>query len=105
MAKCRRIRSWFRRSSTKPTPSAPSKGGANVLIFPNLEAGNIAYKLLHHLGGAELVGPLLTGLSKPVHVLQRDSEVNDIVRVAAVAVFDAQEAGRPYPSLARVAPE
>jgi malate dehydrogenase (oxaloacetate-decarboxylating)(NADP+) len=81
------------------------KGGANVLIFPNLEAGNIAYKLLHHLGGAELIGPLLTGLSKPVHVLQRGSEVNDIVQVAAVAVVDAQEAGRPYPSLAQVAPE
>jgi malate dehydrogenase (oxaloacetate-decarboxylating)(NADP+) len=81
------------------------KGGANVLIFPNLEAGNIAYKLLHHLGGAELIGPLLTGLSKPVHVLQRGSEVNDIVQVAAVAVVDAQESGIPYPSLARIAPE
>jgi malate dehydrogenase (oxaloacetate-decarboxylating)(NADP+) len=81
------------------------KGGANVLIFPNLDAGNIAYKLLDHLGGAELVGPLLTGLSKPVHVLERGSEVNDIVPVAAVTVVDAQEAGRPYPSLAGVAPE
>jgi malate dehydrogenase (oxaloacetate-decarboxylating)(NADP+) len=83
-------------------PFSTLKGGANVLIFPNLEAGNIAYKLLHHLGGAELIGPLLTGLSKPVHVLQRGSEVNDIVQVAAVAVVDAQESGRPYPSLVRV---
>ena len=81
-------------------PFSTLKGGANVLVFPNLEAGNIAYKLLHRLGGAELIGPLLTGLSKPVHVLQRGSEVNDIVQVAAVAVVDAQESGRPYPSLA-----
>ena len=86
-------------------PFSTLKGGANVLIFPNLEAGNIAYKLLHRLGGAELIGPLLTGLSKPVHVLQRGSEVNDIVQVAAVAVVDAQESDRPYPSLARMEPE
>ncbi|MGA8580189.1 MAG: phosphate acyltransferase, partial [Bryobacteraceae bacterium] len=79
------------------------KGGANVLVFPNLEAGNIAYKLLQRIGGAEAIGPLLTGLSKPVHVLQRGSEVNDIVHVAAVAVVDAQEVGKPYRSIAPVA--
>src|SRR4051794_38520928 len=81
-------------------PFSTLKGGANVLVFPNLEAGNIAYKLLQRIGGAELIGPLLTGLSKPVHVLQRDSEVNDIVHVAAVAVVDAQEVGKPYRTLA-----
>jgi malate dehydrogenase (oxaloacetate-decarboxylating)(NADP+) len=81
-------------------PFSTLKGAANVLIFPNLEAGNIAYKLLHRIGGAELIGPLLTGLSKPVHVLQRGSEVNDIVHVAAVAVVDAQEVGKPYRTLA-----
>jgi malate dehydrogenase (oxaloacetate-decarboxylating)(NADP+) len=80
-------------------PFSTLKGGANVLIFPNLESGNIAYKLLQRIGGAELVGPLLTGLSKPVHVLQRGSEVNDIVHVAAVAVVDAQEVGNPYRTL------
>jgi malate dehydrogenase (oxaloacetate-decarboxylating)(NADP+) len=64
------------------------------LIFPNLEAGNIAYKLLARLGGAEAVGPILMGLSKPVHVLQRGAEVNEIVNVAAIAVVDAQEAER-----------
>jgi malate dehydrogenase (oxaloacetate-decarboxylating)(NADP+) len=80
-------------------PFSTLKGGANVLIFPNLEAGNIAYKLLQRLGGAELIGPLLTGLSKPVHVLQRGSEVNDIVHLAAIAVVDAQEVGKPYPAL------
>ena len=83
-------------------PFSTLKGGANVLIFPNLEAGNIAYKLLHCIGGCDLIGPLLTGLSKPVHVLQRGSEVNDIVHVAAVAVVDAQEVGKPYRSLAGV---
>jgi len=82
-------------------PFSPLKGGANVLIFPNLESGNIAYKLLHRIGGAELIGPLLTGLSKPVLVLQRGSEVNDIVHVAAVAVVDAQEVGKPYHTLGR----
>ena len=81
-------------------PFSTLKGGANVLIFPTLEAGNIAYKLLHRIGSCELIGPLLTGLSKPVHVLQRGSEVNDIVHVAAVAVVDAQEVGKPYRTLA-----
>ncbi len=76
-------------------PFSTLKGGANVLIFPNLEAGNIAYKLLQRIGGAELIGPLLTGLSRPVHVLQRGSEVNDIVHVAAIAVVDAQQASMP----------
>jgi malate dehydrogenase (oxaloacetate-decarboxylating)(NADP+) len=83
-------------------PFSTLKGGANVLVFPNLEAGNIAYKLLHRVGGCELIGPLLTGLSKPVHVLQRGSEVNDIVHVAAVAVVDAQEVGKPYRTLSTV---
>jgi malate dehydrogenase (oxaloacetate-decarboxylating)(NADP+) len=80
-------------------PFSALKGGANVLIFPNLEAGNIAYKLLQRIGGAEAIGPLLTGLSKPVHVLQRGSDVDDIVHVAAVAVVDAQEVGKPYRSI------
>jgi malate dehydrogenase (oxaloacetate-decarboxylating)(NADP+) len=86
-------------------PFSTLKGGANVLIFPTLEAGNIAYKLLQRVGGAEMIGPLLTGLSRPVHVLQRGSEVNDIVHVAAVAVVDAQEVGKPYVTLTGVAAE
>ncbi|MBS1855331.1 MAG: NADP-dependent malic enzyme [Acidobacteria bacterium] len=84
-------------------PFSTLKGGANVLVFPNLEAGNIAYKLLQRIGGAECIGPLLTGLSRPIHVLQRGSEVNDIVHVAAVAVVDAQEVGKPYKTLASAA--
>jgi len=64
---------------------------ANVLVFPNLEAGNIAYKLLQRLGGAEAIGPMLVGMDKPVHVLQRGDEVKDIVNLAGVAVVDAQQ--------------
>ncbi|MFP8954748.1 NADP-dependent malic enzyme [Natrialbaceae archaeon A-arb3/5] len=64
---------------------------ANVLVLPNLEAGNITYKLLQRLGGAEAVGPMLTGMAKPVHVLQRDDEVRDIVNLAAVATVEAQQ--------------
>ncbi|MBZ5677940.1 MAG: phosphate acetyltransferase [Acidobacteriia bacterium] len=72
-------------------PFSQLQGGANVLIFPSLEAGNIAYKLLARLGGAQVIGPVLMGLSKPVHVLQRGAEVSDIVNMVAVAVVEAQE--------------
>jgi len=65
-------------------------GGANVLVFPDLEAANIAYKLLQRLGGAEAIGPILLGMGLPVHVLQRGAEVDDIVSVTAMAVVDAQ---------------
>jgi malate dehydrogenase (oxaloacetate-decarboxylating)(NADP+) len=64
---------------------------ANVLVFPNLEAGNIGYKLLQRLGGAEAIGPMLVGMDEPVHVLQRGDEVKDIVNLASVAVVDAQK--------------
>uniref|UniRef100_A0A831U9W8 NADP-dependent malic enzyme n=1 Tax=Geobacter metallireducens TaxID=28232 RepID=A0A831U9W8_GEOME len=69
---------------------ASLKEAANVLIFPDLNSGNICYKLLHHLGGAEAIGPLLMGMKKPVHVLQRGDDVSDIVNMAAIAVVDAQ---------------
>jgi malate dehydrogenase (oxaloacetate-decarboxylating)(NADP+) len=65
----------------------------NVLIFPNLEAANAAYKLVWRLAGAEAIGPILLGLKRPVHVLQRGVEVADIVNMAAIAVVDAQERG------------
>ncbi len=68
---------------------------ANCLVFPNLAAANIAYKLLHRLGGAELIGPILNGLSRAVHVLQRDAEVGDIVNLTAIAVLDAQRKEAP----------
>jgi len=69
---------------------ASVKEAANILIFPDLNSGNICYKLLHHLGGAEAIGPLLMGMQKPVHVLQRGDDVTDIVNMAAIAVVDAQ---------------
>jgi malate dehydrogenase (oxaloacetate-decarboxylating)(NADP+) len=71
------------------------QGDANVLIFPNLDAANAAYKLLWRVGGAEVIGPILQGLAKPVHVLQRGVDVNDIVNMAAIAVIDAQNVERP----------
>ncbi len=64
---------------------------ANILVFPNLEAGNIGYKLLQRLGGAEAIGPMLVGMDQPVHVLQRGDEVKDIVNLGSIAVVDAQE--------------
>jgi malate dehydrogenase (oxaloacetate-decarboxylating)(NADP+) len=62
----------------------------NTLIFPNLAAGNIAYKIMQELGGAEAIGPLLLGMKKPVHVLQLGSSVREIVNMVTLAVVDAQ---------------
>ncbi|MBC7553907.1 MAG: NADP-dependent malic enzyme [Taibaiella sp.] len=64
--------------------------GPNVLIFPNLAAGNIAYHLLQEVGGAEAIGPILLGLRKPVYVLQLGSSVRQIVNIVAMAVMEAQ---------------
>ncbi len=61
-----------------------------MLVFPSLESANVAYKLLHRLGDAETIGPILLGMSKPIHVLQQGDEVKDIVNMAAIAVVDAQ---------------
>ena len=62
----------------------------NTFIFPNLSAGNIAYKLLQELGGAEAIGPVLMGLKKPVHILQLGSSVREIINMIIIAVVDAQ---------------
>jgi malate dehydrogenase (oxaloacetate-decarboxylating)(NADP+) len=70
-------------------------GEANVLVFPSLEAANVAYKLLQHLGGAVAIGPILVGMAKPVHVLSRGADVSDIANIAAIAVVDAQDAAQP----------
>jgi malate dehydrogenase (oxaloacetate-decarboxylating)(NADP+) len=72
-------------------PFSSLKGGANVLICPDLNSANIAYKLLAKIGGAETIGPILMGMSKPVHLLARGTEVEEIVNMAAIAVIDAQE--------------
>jgi malate dehydrogenase (oxaloacetate-decarboxylating)(NADP+) len=68
------------------------KDGANVLVFPDLTSANVAYKLLARLGGAVAIGPLLTGMNKPVYLLQISSDVTDIVNMTALAVMEAQEA-------------
>ncbi len=63
-------------------------GNANILIFPNLEAGNVAYKLISRLGGAEAIGPILVGMNKPISVLQHNSDVNDVVNMAAITAME-----------------
>ena len=67
-----------------------AKEQPNILIFPNLASGNIAYKLLMELGGAESIGPILLGMKKPVHILQLGSSIREIVNMTAIAVVDAQ---------------
>jgi len=66
------------------------EAAANTLVFPNLDSGNIAYKLLQEIGGAEAIGPILLGMNKPVHVLQLDSSVREIVNMVTIAVVDVQ---------------
>ena len=72
-------------------PFSDLKRTANVLIFPNLAAANASYKLLNRLGGAEAIGPVLLGLSKPVHLTQRGATVADITNLAAISVVDAAQ--------------
>ncbi|MGD8374830.1 MAG: NADP-dependent malic enzyme [Acidobacteriota bacterium] len=72
-----------------PFSRLAGSGGANVLIFPSLEAGNVAYKLLHRLGNAQAIGPILMGMRKPVHLLQvGDCDEIDVVSMTAIAVMD-----------------
>ncbi len=71
---------------------------ANTLIFPNLESGNIAYKLLQEIGNAEAVGPILLGMNKPIHVLQLDASVREIVDMTTIAVVDAISKSRTNPA-------
>ncbi|HSD63333.1 MAG TPA: NADP-dependent malic enzyme [Ignavibacteriaceae bacterium] len=73
----------------KDFPFSMLKGGANVLVFPNLDAGNIAYKLMARIGGATVIGPILRGMRKPIHVLQRGATVDDIINMTAIAVVDS----------------
>ena len=62
----------------------------NTIIFPNLSSGNIAYKMMQEIGGAEVIGPVLLGIAKPIHILQLESSVREIVNMATIAVVDAQ---------------
>jgi malate dehydrogenase (oxaloacetate-decarboxylating)(NADP+) len=91
-------------------PFCNLKDGANCLIFPNLDAANIAFRLLRGLGELTLIGPVLTGLDAPMHILQRGASVEDIVHIAAIGATQAQArrssarpvAARPSPDVARL---
>ena len=72
-------------------PFSSLRGGANVLVFPDLASANITYKLLTTVGGAEILGPILMGMARPVHLLARGAEVEEIINVVAIAVVDARE--------------
>lgn len=67
-----------------------AKKKTNTFIFPNLSAGNISYKLMQELGGAEVIGPILLGMRKPVHILQMGSSVREIVNMVSIAAADVQ---------------
>ncbi|MAV91401.1 MAG: NADP-dependent malic enzyme [Bdellovibrionaceae bacterium] len=78
-------------------PFCDIKGGANILIFPNLDAGNISYKLLQQLGGGEVLGPFLMGVKKPANVLQRTCTVDDIMNTITMTALEAQAYKQPHP--------
>jgi len=77
-----------------PYPFSPLKGAANVLIFPNLDAGNAAYKLLGVIGDGDVIGPIVLGMKKPVNVLQQGANVDSIVHMTAITVARAIRAGK-----------
>ena len=62
----------------------------NTIIFPNLDSGNVAYKMMQEIGNAQVIGPVLMGLRKPIHILQLESSEKEIVNMAAIACVDAQ---------------
>jgi malate dehydrogenase (oxaloacetate-decarboxylating)(NADP+) len=74
----------------KTYPFTGIKNGANVLVFPNLDSANIAYKLMARIGQATVIGPILMGMRKPIHILQREATVDDIINMTSIAVVEAQ---------------
>ncbi|MBI3534978.1 MAG: NADP-dependent malic enzyme [Deltaproteobacteria bacterium] len=90
----------FPEISKESFPFNKVPGNANVLIFPDLQSGNIAYKLMTRLGQAEAIGPILVGMNKPVYVLQQNSDVSDVVNMTAFTAMEIQHRrkarGNPY---------
>ncbi len=85
-------------------PFCEVKGGANVLVFPDLQSANVCYKLLQRVGGAEAIGPILVGMNKPINVLQRTADVDEIINMAMFTVLEIQAQGDPHAAYADQTP-
>jgi malate dehydrogenase (oxaloacetate-decarboxylating)(NADP+) len=91
----------LREEARAPYPFSTLRGGANILIFPNLDAGNIAYKLLAATGGGTVIGPLVLGMRRPVNVLQQGASVDTIVHMTSITVTQGHRIDR----VSRIPPE